>query len=567
METKMQQQTHLKIRQIVTGKNPRTYFDEKEMAALESSIEAQGVLQPILVRPLPDGTFEIVAGERRWRAAKKVHGDDYDIPVLIREMTDAEATAAGASENIERAQMSPAEESEVASKILGQSNGNYEEAAKRLGWTRSTLEKRLALMNCSQSVRDALTERKIPLGMAELFATATKEKQDTVLVKLLTLPSLPSVQEFKKQLEQISKSLATSIFDKEECAGCQFNSTNQSQLFAEAISSGHCTNGQCFDLKTEQELEIRSVALKDEFPTVKILRPGENFTLIKIVAEGSTGVGEDQAKACRSCSNYGGVVSAIPGSVGKVYKNQCFDTACNSNKVAERIKAEKAAAVVAEKPKATSETSASGKDKVESAAKTTAKTEVAVKVSVTDSPKVKEYRVKQWRLILRKELFASEEKNKAVLLALGICGLARHINGNKLTKGFNKLTGSDIQTTGHIGDVAQALMTSSEEAKAKLHQALAASIEDDIDERDLRQLLTFLEVDMANHWQLNKEYLDTMTKSEIDLIMDEIGLKTFAGKDYSKLMGGKKDEIVTALLKVEGFVYQGNIPKVMQYQQ
>lgn len=560
----MQKQTHLKISQIVVGSNPRRYFDEKEMTELKSSIQAQGVLQPILVRPL--GTvFEIVAGERRWRGAQEVHGVDYLIPVYIRDMTDAEAAAAGANENMIRASMSPSEESEVASKILGQSNGNYDEAAKRLGWTRTTLEKRLALMNCSQSVRDALTERKIQLGHAELFATATKDKQDAVLAKLLTLPSMPLVQDFKKQLEQISKSLVTAIFGKEECAGCQFNSTNQSQLFAEAISDGFCTNSPCFDLKTEQELETRSVALKDEFPVVKIVKGGEKFTVIKIVAEGATGVGEDQAKACKSCQSYGAAISAIPGSVGQIYRSQCFDTVCNSNKVAERIKADKAAA--AAKTLETTSAVASGKDTVKSASKTVEKTEASVKVSVTDSTRVKEYRVKQWRKILVKELFANEEKNKAVLLALGLCGLARHINGTKLTKAYTALTGTDTSTsgTGKVGAMAQALLLADDAVKAKLQMALAASIEDNIDERDMRQLLEFLEVDMAKHWKLNKEYLDTMTKSEIDVVVDEIGLKAFIGKDYSKLMNGKKDEIIKALLEVKDFVYEGKLPKVMQY--
>lgn len=572
LETKMentQAPNNLEINIIVPGKNPRRYFDEKEMAELESSIAAQGIIQPILVRPLPDGTYEIIAGERRWRAAKKVFGEDYQIPVLIKEMSDEEAAAAGANENMIRAQMSPAEESEVASRVLGQSNGNYDEAAKRLGWARGTLEKRLGLMNCSQNVRDALTERKIPLGMAELFATATKEKQDVVLVKLLALPSLPTVQDFKKQLEQHSKSLAAAIFGKDECAGCKFNSTNQSQLFAETISDGHCTNGQCYDAKTEQELEIRSVALKDEFPTVKILRPGENFTLIKIVAEGATGVGVEQAKACHSCSNYGGVVSGLPDSLGKTYKNQCFDTACNSTKVAERIKAEKAVIAQSE---VKAEASESGQDNKYDAsgktvAKTAAKTEATVKVSVTDPARVKEYRVKVWRKILAKEIFTNEENSKVVLLALSMCGLARHISGNKLTQLYKKQTDVDLKTSGAgvIGEVLHALSTTDDVVKAKLHTALAASIESNIEETEMRQILTFLNVDMAAHWQLNKEYLDTMTKSEIDLIMDEIGLKAHLGKDYSKLMGGKKDEIVAALLKVEGFVYQGQVPKVMQY--
>lgn len=559
----MQAQTTLKVSQIVQGQNPRRFFDEKEMAELESSIEAQGVIQPIAVRPLGD-VYEIVAGERRWRASKKVFGDDYDLPVIIREMSDVEAAAASANENMIRASMSPSEEAEVAAKILGQHNGDYDEAAKRLGWSRNTLEKRLSLMQCSQIVRDALSSRKITLGHAELLATATKDKQDLVLEKLLKLANLPSITDFKQQLEQISKSLGSAIFNKDECAGCQFNSTNQSQLFAEAISNGHCTNSQCYDLKTEAELVVRQEALKDDFPTVRIVRPGANFLQIKIVSEGATGVGTEQAKACRGCSNFGAAVSAIPGSVGNVYKDQCFDTACNSTKVAERIKADKAA--VAEKPKAKAPTS--GKDAEKSADKTEVKAEAVAKVTVTDSTRVKEYRVKQWRKMLVKELFSNEEKNKLVLLSLGICGLARHMSSSKLSQAFNKLTGQTVSTgsQNQFLNVANALSTASDEAKAKLHQALAASVEDQIEERNLREILTFLQVDMTKHWKLNKEYLDTMTKSEIDVILDEIGLKTHVGAGYAKLMGGKKDEIVKAALEVAGFDYEGKVPKVMLYQ-
>lgn len=561
----MQQQTHLKVSQIVQGLNPRRHFDPKEMAELESSVAAQGILQPILVRPLQDGTFQIVAGERRWRSAKKVHGDDYEIPVHIRELTDEQATAASASENIDRAAMSPAEEAEVAAKILAQHKGDHDEAAKRLGWARSTFEKRLSLMQCSQAVRDALTEKKITLGHAELLATVTKEKQDKSLGIILGLPNLPSIQEFKQQLEQISKNLASAIFDKQECAGCQYNSTNQSQLFAEAISEGHCTNGSCYDTKTESELVSRQEALKDECPTVRIIRAGDNFTRIQLVAEGATGVGEEQAKACKSCANYGAALSALPGSVGNVYRNQCFDTACNSNKVADRLRAEKAEAEAAQAA-AKAETKASGQDKAKAKSETGDKAEAAAKVTVTDTTRVKEYRVKVWRKILTKELFANEQKNQAVLLALGISDLGNKIDGSKLRKAYATLTKSELpRETGKLGEIATLLLGADDAVKAALFKALAASIEDKIDERELRQILTFLEVDMAKHWQLNKEYLDTMTKSEIDVILDEIGLKAAIGKDYSKLMNGKKDEIIKSVLAVANFDYVGKIPKVMFY--
>lgn len=83
----------LPLRRIVQGKNPREYFDPVEMAELEEGLSAAGeVIQPIIVRPIPGSDlYEIVAGERRWRAAKNVFGDDYDMPVVIRGLSDAQA--------------------------------------------------------------------------------------------------------------------------------------------------------------------------------------------------------------------------------------------------------------------------------------------------------------------------------------------------------------------------------------------------------------------------------------------------------------------------------------------
>lgn len=80
----------MSLGRISMGRNPRTYFDPAEMAELEASVASQGVIQPILIRPFGDA-YQLVAGERRYRAAKKVKGEEYEIPVLVKDMTDAEA--------------------------------------------------------------------------------------------------------------------------------------------------------------------------------------------------------------------------------------------------------------------------------------------------------------------------------------------------------------------------------------------------------------------------------------------------------------------------------------------
>jgi ParB family chromosome partitioning protein len=556
----MQLQASIKVGNILPGRNPRGYFDPSEMTELEESVKSKGVLQPILVRPRDSGRYEIIAGERRWRAAKKVLGDDYEIPVLVRDLDDGEADEAALIENIQRANMSPTEEAEAAAKILGRCQGDRDEASRRLGWSRSTLDKRLALMNCSEKVRRALSERRIQLGHAELLAAVTRDKQDAVLEKLLSQTSLPTVVQFRGQLEQISRALGSAIFDKGECAGCPHNSGNQQALFGEAIATGHCTHGACYDAKIEAALDAKKASLSDDYPTIRIVRPGENFTLLRLVAEGDTGVGDDQAKACRACTNFGAAISAVPGKLGNVYPDLCFDASCNAKKVALRIKAEKekTAPAASSSKGAGGKTASTSKSSVKSAAKTEAK--------VQDSQRVKDYRLEVWRKALRRELMANRESNLTVLIALALSGNARHIGDTKLTKALSALVKQEYASfTFKADEAAQVIAQSDESVRDKMFLGLAASAADGIEEKTLVQLLKYLDIDLARHWKLCEDFLKLLTKSEIEAMCDEIGLKATMGGAFAKAMNGKKDEIIKALLNVAAFPYEGKVPRSMRF--
>ena len=550
--------------EIVQGRNPRTYFDETEMNELIASVKAQGVLQSLLLRPLEDGKFQIIAGERRWRAAMKAHGPEYQIPALIREMSDEEADEASLIENIQRANMAPTEEAAAAAKILVNCEGDRNEAARRLGWTRATLDKRLALMNCHETIRTALNERKILLGHAELIAGLAKEKQPMVLEMLLKATELPSVAELKGQIEKMANGLASAIFDKKDCAGCVHNSGNQQALFGEAISDGHCTNRSCFEEKTEAALLAKKESLKDEYPEIRIVRPGENFTVIKLVAEGATGVGEDQAKACLTCKNYGAAISAVPGKIGNVYTKLCFDSSCNAAKVKEQqeaqAKAAKAAEVAAKEAKGKTE---GGKPTAATSGEKTTTPKAAP--SVQDPNRVKEYRVKIWRSALLHHLVKPENKqdNLYVLLTLAMTGNVRHANGSKMVTAFEKITGENCGSD--PVKIFEALKGKDEVVLTKMQTLIAASSAEHIEEHLLVKLLTALNVKIEDYWSLCKEYLELLTKSEIEAVAEQIGLKAHADKQFAKIMASKKDEIVKQILTVEGFEYAGKVPANMRF--
>lgn len=551
------------------GKNPRRHFDPAFMAELEASVKAQGVIQPLLVRPMDNGVLEIVAGERRWRAATAVGLTE--IPVLIKTLSDEEAKAHALVENVQRANMNPAEEAEAASEILGLCGGDRAEAARRLGWNAQTLDKRLGLMNCVSEVRSALVEGKINLGHAELIAGLSKDKQAPLLGAMLTMTKLPTVQELKAQIAAKACELASAIFDKSECAVCPHNSTTQAALFGESVADGHCTNRDCFASKEMEKLEQIKGTLKDDYPEVRFVRPGDNATVLKLRADGPDGVGVEQAAECRACAKFGAAVSMLPGKTGTVFKDLCFDPACNAAKIKARLKAE-ADTAAAMKAKAASEAGASsisvgGVTPAAAATKPKAKTDgkaEAKATSVQDGPKLKEYRLKIWRTALGKHLVMYPDQNRYALLAIGLCDFGRHISGSKMREVFGKLTGTQHMTGHNFGQAMETLMAAPQDVVEKMHLLVAASVAGGIEESRVADMMKTLGADISVTWTINAEYLELLSKSEIEYVCDQIGLKAHLGKGFSKAMAGKKGEIIKSLLATEGFEFKGKVPSHMQ---
>jgi len=145
---------------------PRQVFDEADLAELEASIRDKGVLQPILVRPSAahPGEFEIVAGERRWRAAQRA--GLIAIPALVRELGDNEAFEIAIIENIQRADLNPIEEARAYSALMTRLGVTQEEAAKRVGKSRSHVANTMRLSALPEKVQDHLVAGRLTAGHA-----------------------------------------------------------------------------------------------------------------------------------------------------------------------------------------------------------------------------------------------------------------------------------------------------------------------------------------------------------------------------------------------------------------
>ena len=502
----MQQQPTLPLKSIQAGRNPRTFFDPAEHASLVESVRAHGVMQPVLVRPVDDG-YQLVAGERRYRAAMEAHGEDYEMPVVVKELDDAEALTLALVENIQRTSMAPSEEAIAAAELVGTCKGDRDEAARLLGWTRTTLDRRLALMNCSKAVLEALNQRQIQLGHAELLAALSRENQDRVLP--VVVAEKRTVAEVKALVEQASCSLAAAIFDKADCAACPHNSATQAEMFGESIGTGNCTNRSCFMEKTEKQLEATAATLRDDFQVVRIVRAGDNMTRVQLAIDGPKGVGLEQAKACHACTKYGAAVSALPDSIGKVFRGQCFDTVCNMKKVAARIQADKAASQPV-KPAAAANT-ASGDGSKSVSAPATSSPSVTV---IAESEKVKTYRVKLWRKALRADIGMNHELARQYLIAVVLSGHAHQVDDAAFRKFFERITGGEAPVA-NLPKAVEAVQETQENARADLMIAMLFAAIEGLDVTCLTQLCKSHKLDLKKHWKLDKEFLELITKAEM----------------------------------------------------
>jgi len=155
----------LKLSQLQPGKyQPRTRMDEGSLYELAESIKAQGVMQPVLVRPVDAGRYEIIAGERRTRAAKLAGLDE--IPVLVKDVPDESAAAMALIENIQREDLNPLEEAQGLKRLTDEFGLTHEMAAQAVGRSRSAASNLLRLLNLTEPVQQLLMAGDIDMGHA-----------------------------------------------------------------------------------------------------------------------------------------------------------------------------------------------------------------------------------------------------------------------------------------------------------------------------------------------------------------------------------------------------------------
>ena len=182
---------------------PRSYMDEAALQTLADSIQAQGIMQPILVRPVKNGLYEIIAGERRWRAAQ-IAGLT-QVPVLIRQIADESALAMALIENIQRENLNPLEEAFGIKRLIDEFAMTHEKAAHAVGRSRVAVSNLLRLLSLCGFVQDLLMQQKLDMGHARALI-GLEAAQQIMLANKIVKDNL-SVREVEGLVKKIDQNI------------------------------------------------------------------------------------------------------------------------------------------------------------------------------------------------------------------------------------------------------------------------------------------------------------------------------------------------------------------------
>ncbi len=201
---------------IPNSSQPRKEFDEKKLEDLANSIRAKGILQPIMVRKQGEELFEILAGERRWRAAQKA--GQHDVPIIIRETDDKEKLEIGLIENIQRENLNPIEEAEAYQVLIDKYKLTQLEISEQVGKERSTIANSLRLLGLTDKVKQLVVKNLISMGHAKvLLSLQNPIDQEKAAEKIVNLRL--SVRGTESYVSKLLKNLNNKSKDIEDCLG------------------------------------------------------------------------------------------------------------------------------------------------------------------------------------------------------------------------------------------------------------------------------------------------------------------------------------------------------------
>ena len=184
------------------SKQPRKHFHPEKLKELSESIKEQGILQPIVARKINDNKFEIIAGERRWRAAQQA--GLHEVPLILKETDDQNSLELALIENIQRHDLNPIEEAEAYQHLILKYKLTQQQLAQKISKDRATIANMLRLLNLTGQVRKMVVDEKITMGHAKVLVSISDPKLQMTLALQVVNEKL-SVRETEKRAKNISE--------------------------------------------------------------------------------------------------------------------------------------------------------------------------------------------------------------------------------------------------------------------------------------------------------------------------------------------------------------------------
>jgi len=199
-----QETVTLRISEIIPNRSqPRKQFGEEELGELANSIATHGVIQPLLVRPMTDGSYQLVAGERRWRAARMA--GLVEVPVVVREMSELQAAQIAMVENLQREDLNPVEEAMGFKVLIDSHSMTQEEMAAAVGKSRPAIANSLRLLGLPKIVLEMLSEGRISAGHGRAILALPSEDEQ-VNAAIMAEKDGMSVREMERMAKKNSRS-------------------------------------------------------------------------------------------------------------------------------------------------------------------------------------------------------------------------------------------------------------------------------------------------------------------------------------------------------------------------
>lgn len=560
--------------------DPRISRNTSDYLSIKESVRVHGVNQPILVRPVegdPDHDYEVVAGNTRHQST--LDNDIELIPCMVKTLTDAQARIHAALENIQRANLTPIEEAKHAQVVLIDMNNDHEEVCKQLGWSRTKLNSRILLSHCNLDVAEALVQKQIVIGHAELLASVPAENQTAILAKIIERNM--TVTEARQRLFSLSLDLNKAKFDTTACHGCPKNSATSRDMFDNNIGGSQCLDVKCWEGKATALIDVKLIEAKADYGVVHTDLTIAANSYVELGANGPSGVGETQFSACTGCVSYGAVVSTQYGNEGTLKGNLCFDKPCNAKM---RESYQKVLAALAVEP-------ARDGDGTDSVSIQPITDNTSNKKTGIENPKAAQPKVPGMRKAMRRhafDLYASMGQqavrtNMNLALAIAVTSLyfdVRNEIPSELLKAVESGLGvsSRLQTDKRVEMEIQ-LAAKSVEELTSLMQRLAAVTVFRRDGADLFEksvsgsqsigFIQFTGLEPVNFFKMSAEFLKTLTKAGA---VEELKRSGFEAK-YTKDRGDKAfkqlcvmpvDALIKEVMGFELFSWEGYLPASME---